>query len=397
MNKRLLLPFKFGLSVQVVFVVFFAFFLGEYVPLKLQSFFYACSITLKEILFFALPFIIFSYLFSSILQLGKGVVSFVICLLVCVCASNFCSTMISYGISSYLLKGATIKIACPLCPSTLIPLWSLSLPRLIPNEYALFSGFLLSIFFVYYPSKFGDTLSTALQKGVSFFLTKGFIPLVPLFILGFALKLQHDGVLQQISETYGPILAVIAIVQCLYTTFLYGLASHFSLKKWGGFIKNMLPAMLTGFSSMSSAAAMPLTLKGADENTNHNPLVKVIIPTTVNIHLIGDSLGIPSMAIAILMTFGHPFPEFSMYLNFAFYFVLVKFAVAAVPGGGILVMIPILEKHLHFSPEMSGLITALYLLFDPINTSMNVFGNGAFAILFSKLLSKGKRLISSRS
>ena len=68
------------------------------------------------------------------------------------------------------------------------------------------------------------------------------------------------------------------------------------------------------------------------------------------------------------------------YLIFASYFVLAKFSVAAVPGGGILVMLPILESYLGFDSGMLSLITALYILFDPIITCANVFGNGAFSM-----------------
>ena len=42
-------------------------------------------------------------------------------------------------------------------------------------------------------------------------------------------------------------------------------------------------------------------------------------------------------------------------------------------------MLPILEQYLGFNAEMLSLITALYILFDPIITSVNILGNGAFA------------------
>jgi Na+/H+-dicarboxylate symporter len=42
-------------------------------------------------------------------------------------------------------------------------------------------------------------------------------------------------------------------------------------------------------------------------------------------------------------------------------------------------MLPILEKHLGFNGDMMSLITALYILFDPVITFGNVLGNGAFA------------------
>ena len=154
----------------------------------------------------------------------------------------------------------------------------------------------------------------------------------------------------------------------------------------------MLPAAITGFSTMSSAAAMPLTILGAEENAKDPTLVRSVIPATVNIHLVGDCFAIPIFALAVLKNYGVADPSVSTYLVFAFYFVLAKFSVAAVPGGGILVMLPILEAHLGFNAEMMSLITALYILFDPVITSANVLGNGGFAQVIGKLVSYFERL-----
>jgi Na+/H+-dicarboxylate symporter len=88
-----------------------------------------------------------------------------------------------------------------------------------------------------------------------------------------------------------------------------------------------------------------------------------------------------------MKSFGIHEPTFISYLTFACYFVLAKFSVAAIPGGGIIVMLPILENHLGFTAEMSSLITALYILFDPIITTANISGNGSFAMLINKISS----------
>ena len=79
-------------------------------------------------------------------------------------------------------------------------------------------------------------------------------------------------------------------------------------------------------------------------------------------------------------------PSLLNYMIFALYFVLAKFSVAAVPGGGILVMLPILEKYLGFNSDMMSLITALYILFDPVITCANVLGNGAFAKMIDRFV-----------
>ena len=51
-------------------------------------------------------------------------------------------------------------------------------------------------------------------------------------------------------------------------------------------------------------------------------------------------------------------------------------------------MLPILAAYLGFNVEMLSLITALYVLFDPVITCANVFGNGGFALVISKLVGR---------
>ena len=130
---------------------------------------------------------------------------------------------------------------------------------------------------------------------------------------------------------------------------------------------------------MSSAASMPLTIIGTEKNAKNKDLVHTVVPATVNIHLIGDCIAIPCFAFAILKNFDIAQPDVATYFMFSIYFVIAKFSVAAIPGGGIIVMLPILEQYLGFNSNMLSLITALYILFDPIITSANVLGNGAFA------------------
>ena len=196
--------------------------------------------------------------------------------------------------------------------------------------------------------------------------------------------MQHSGLLNSIFQDYFAIISLIVASTFSYIIFLYGIASSFKIARWRLYLRNMFPAMITGFSTMSSASALPLLMEGAAKNTGREE-VKGVVPISINIHLIGDCFSISILALTILVSFGHPLPTLEEFMLFTVFFVLAKFAVAAVPGGGILVMIPILEKYLGFTPEMLSLITALYILFDPIVTSANVLGNGAFAQLFDKI------------
>jgi Na+/H+-dicarboxylate symporter len=225
------------------------------------------------------------------------------------------------------------------------------------------------------------------EKWISFAL-RGLLLLIPIFIAGFLIQMNHDQIMGHIVQNYGFILVLIACA-----VFSYVLSIYFVMNKIQGTslltsLKNMMPAAIAGFGSMSSAAAMPLTLLGVEKNSKNPDMAKSIIPATVNVHLIGDCFAIPIFAFAVLKSFGLADPSLFTYLIFASYFVLAKFSIAAVPGGGILVMLPILETYLGFDSTMLSLITSLYILFDPVITCANILGNGAFAMVLAKILGR---------
>jgi len=272
----------------------------------------------------------------------------------------------------------------------LLPLWEPKLPLFISSESALIVALIFGIVFSIYPSSRVESVALKLKKIVSVLLEKGFTPILPFFILGFLFKIQHEGALGILIEGYGPIFILILFLFFLYIIFLYSIAANFNIKKVFSYIRNTIPSGVMGFTTMSSIATMPVTLQAAEKNTKDQIISETVIPFTVNIHLIGDTLAIPMMALAILASFGVPFPTLGQYIFFSSYFVLCRFAVAAIPGGGILMVLPILESYLGFSPEMSALITTLFILFDPFLTAANVIGNGGFTLLIASLLKTKK-------
>jgi Na+/H+-dicarboxylate symporter len=92
-----------------------------------------------------------------------------------------------------------------------------------------------------------------------------------------------------------------------------------------------------------------------------------------------------------MVSFGYGLPSFGKYLVFSLYGVAAKFAAAGIPGGSALIFVPIFESIFGFSAPMLTAVTAIYVLFDPIATSSNVFGHGMFAILFEKVYKRLRR------
>lgn len=358
--------------------------LDKLIPLSLKQSLYAMSLSIKSLIVFLLPFIIFGLLFRSAVNLSKNASWVIGLILICVCASNFISTFLSHYVGSWIYHFDQ-SIILPTGTEGLQAPWFWELPKLIANDKAMFSGIILGIVISFFNKDMAHLISEKLEWVVSSILNL-FTYLIPIFVLGFMIKLQFDGVVATIVKDYTLIFAVVALGQFGYILLAYFLLNNCKLGAFLSSVKSMIPAAISGFSTMSSAAAMPLTLIGVESNAQNKDLAKSVVPATVNIHLIGDCFAIPIFAYAVLKNFGVAEPALLDYLIFAFYFVLAKFSVAAIPGGGIIVMLPILESNLGFNAEMMSLITALYILFDPVITTANVMGNGAFAKMIDRLM-----------
>lgn len=351
-----------------------------------KSVFYAISLTIKSILIFLLPIIIFGLLFKAAVNIARQSTRLILLIIGGICVSSYLATFLSHFVGSWVYH-YDITLSVPKELTELLPYWNFELPKHIPNNVAMFSGLFLGIIFARYLPTIANTLSEKIDKVISKVLY-GFVFLIPIFVAGFVVKMKHDGIIMSIVENYLVVFLLIAMAQFIYISFIYFSANRFHWRPTIRCIKNMLPAAITGFCTMSSATAMPLTLIGVEKNIHNPDLARSIVPATVNVHLIGDCFAIPIFAYAILKNFGFAEPSLLAYLIFAVYFVLAKFSVAAMPGGGVIVMLPILEASLGFNSEMLSLITALYVLFDPIITSANVFGNGSFALVISKIAAR---------
>ena len=65
-------------------------------------------------------------------------------------------------------------------------------------------------------------------------------------------------------------------------------------------------------------------------------------------------------------------------------YILNKFAGAGIPGGSVMVSLPILEHVFGFNAEMLALMTTFYMLLDPVATATNVTANNFFVLFIQK-------------
>ena len=376
-----------SLPVQLIIAIFAAFLLSDVFNLETLRFFFSISCSLKEILMGVLPFVIFSYITAAILSMEQRAPWLIFSILALVTLSNAFTVLVSYGVGVSLLPLLTFGNTSSLSAiqDTVTPLFSLHIPEILAPDQSLLLGIVIGLIFSFIKVPAVTTLAQSMRHYVTVFLQKAFIPLLPLYVFGFILKMDYEDTLMILIKNSGHIFGLVWIFIVVYLALLYFIVSGFRLSRFFELVRNMLPAGITGFSTMSSAATMPVTLAATEKNMGNDQFADLVIPTTVNIHLMGDALAIPILALAVLSLSGLPLPTFENYLLFVVYFCLAKFSVAGIPGGGIIVMLPILQKYLGLTPEMASLLTTIYIIQDPIFTSANVMGNGAFALLVRKV------------
>jgi Na+/H+-dicarboxylate symporter len=264
---------------------------------------------------------------------------------------------------------------------------------IISSDNALIVGIVLGLLIALIPSL------RALEKHIIAsreFLCKiiklGFIPLIPLYVFGFILSLQQTGGLSIIVKNYLITFLITWTLIISYIFFLYFAGANFNFKRCLEFIKRIFPALITAFSTMSSAATIPITLNATEKNTENKEYARFVIPTTASIHMIAGNIIVTILGLSLLQFSGAKFPTLIEFLPFVFYFCLAKFSAVGVPGGSIIVLIPVVEKYLGLNEELSTLLLSICLLTDALETAGNVAGNGAFAILANKVLAFNQKL-----
>lgn len=369
---------------RLVLTIFLTLILNKFIPDLAKQFLLSISLSLKEILMFMIPFIIFSSVYSAFSKIRGRAVYFIVLLLATIVLSNFISVGIA-GIFGYFVLFTNNAIAHnPQEIVGLMPLWQFTIPKLISNNVVLVLSLILACINQPKIERYTNKAAKITKKLVDNFLMKFFIPLLPLFILGFLVKLLTDDIIGDVLAVNPAAFLLMILTLVAYLGIIFLAAVFLYKKKPLEILRNLAAPVITAFTTMSSAAALPFSITAAEENTRNKNVSDVVMPATVNIHMIGDSICIPIMAMILLVAFGHPIPTLTEYLMFAMTFVITKFSGAGVPGGSILVMIPVLEGCLGFTSEMAALITICYMLLDPICTMGNVLGNNLFVIHFSK-------------
>jgi len=382
---------KIPLPVQLLLVIAFVFIFGAYLPVIFARFFYTFSLLFKSLLLFFLPFMLFAFVFNGIIAFRKGATIVLLVLLGCVLCSDIVIAIFTYVAGRFILPsfvGSMVvqELTIQQSLEPLIPLQVIDFR--IALEKVLFGSIGLGIVFSFFKLPRFERVMFKFKEIVEKILRYVFVPFLPIYVLGFLLAIQHEGIFTELFRHYGVAFLLIFVIQISYLSLFYFVAVGFSFRSAWKAMKNAFPSYLTGFSTMSSMVALPLSIEGAEKNTKNLPLSEVSMPIMANLHFTGVATNLPILAMATMMLFWGIVPEFNQYFIFVLTLCYTMIAISGVPGSGILLIVPLLISQFGFTPEMISVVTALYLLIESFGTAANVFGDGALVIVVNRIVKR---------
>jgi Na+/H+-dicarboxylate symporter len=286
---------KFKILLSIMAIILFSVVFSEQIPTHLKVVSFTISNTIRQLLLYILPGLIFPFMVTSIASMKTRGAYLIGSIMVMVTVSNFISIMIPYFVGQigipYLNMHGIEKIATA---QELQPYWDLGLEPFMKMEYTMMLALVVGLYIGLSGTHIFDNFFKRYLNFSRGFFERVFIPILPIYVLGTILKISHETDFKSLLPVFGGMILMIICTQLTYITFLYYIGSGRDIKRTLFSIKNAFQSCIVGFSTMSSVVTMPITLAAAEKNIPEDPAsARITVSTTVNCHDVGECISLP--------------------------------------------------------------------------------------------------------
>lgn len=148
------------------------------------------------------------------------------------------------------------------------------------------------------------------------------------------------------------------------------------------FTKKLLPAIITAFTTTSSASTMPVTLKCVKEMGVDDEVADFGIPLGVTFNMDSMGLEIPLYIMLGMYAIGQT-PSVGNLLLFVVMGIAFSVGCAGVPGGGLAIAV-ILVNAFGLPTQVVAWISAVFFFLDTTGTAMNIWGDAACSVIVAR-------------
>ena len=169
----------------------------------------------------------------------------------------------------------------------------------------------------------------------------------------------------------------------LHTTIVYlGLLKLFTPLKISQFFKAIAPAQLLAFSTSSSGATLPVTMRQCKEKLGASKeTTSFVLPLGATINMDGTALYQAVAAVFIAQAYSIPL-DLGAQITIILTAVMASIGTAAVPGAGIIMLVIILEA-INVPTAGIALILGVDRILDMLRTTTNVTGDAAVCAIIA--------------
>ena len=177
---------------------------------------------------------------------------------------------------------------------------------------------------------------------------------------------------------YVTLLIIVLIIHAFVTYYL--ILKIFTNLSLATFYRKMREVSIFAFSTSSSAATIPVTLKTVQDNLGVNKNVaSFVIPVGATINMDGTAI-MQGMATVFIAQMSGIDLSLIQYVQVVILAVVTSIGTAAVPSAGTITLVIILQQF-GLPLEAIGIILAVDRILDMLRTSVNVTGDAAVACI----------------
>jgi Na+/H+-dicarboxylate symporter len=178
-------------------------------------------------------------------------------------------------------------------------------------------------------------------------------------------------------------IVVVSLMCIAFMTLFYGVAVTIGRQPLRRFMRASAPAQAVAFSSRSSLVSLPAMLESSETILRLPlPIRSFFLPLAVATFRAGGAIGIPVGVVFLARLYGVPL-DVQQLATIALMSVLTTFSVPGIPGGSIIVMVPVLLSA-GLPVDGIGLLLGVDTVPDMFRTTTNVTGDMAAATVLAR-------------
>ena len=358
---------------------------GLYAPSVLLTALNSFKVLFGQLLGFSVPLVILFYIMSGIGSLQKGSGR----MLGITVGLAYVSTVVAGGLAFLItlpLIGSIVPQDFVTFPRTTGTSWlPLSLPPLMDVSTALVMALVFGTGLSAIRSQPLRALVEDGRRIVEMLLLNVIVPGLPLYVGAVFAEITAAGAVVATLGVFVWVLGLAIMLHWAWLVLLFSLAGFHSGRNPLVMLRTMLPSYMTAIGTMSSAAAIPVTMGCVRKMKINEHVTDFSVPLCATIHISGSVITLTVCTLAVQMMTTGSVMDFPSFVPFILALGVTLVAAPGVPGGAVTASTGLLISLLGFDDAAVALMITLYLAQDSFGTACNVTGDGAIAALVDKM------------